>query len=190
MKYKTIVIDPPWDIKVGKMNLSSYRLGKEYFPYASMTDSEIINFPINDFADDECDLFLWVTHSKLPFGLEILKTWGFKYHVLLTWDKKNGVGLNGFYRRTEHVLYGYRKRMGVDFKEGTFIPTLFRVSRTVHSEKPSMFYEILRLRTKEPRIDIFARKRHYGFDAYGDQVETQIQQPLLVASLDDKAKVL
>jgi N6-adenosine-specific RNA methylase IME4 len=70
--------------------------------------------------------------------------------------------------------------MGVDFGEGSFIPTLFRVSRTTHSEKPSMFYEILRIRTKEPRIDIFARKRHFGFDAYGDQVETEMEVPIML----------
>lgn len=41
----------------------------------------------------------------------------------------------------------------------------------LHSQKPDEFYEILRRRTPAPRIDIFARRRHFGFDAHGNQVE-------------------
>jgi N6-adenosine-specific RNA methylase IME4 len=176
MKYKTIVIDPPWDVKCN-LTVKFYRTGKK-LPYKVMSDKEIEQFPIVDYADEECDLFMWVTHSKLPAGLEIVKQWGFKYHVLLVWDKAGGVCINGFYRRTELVIYAYRGKMGVDTGEGSYLPTLFRQVKTEHSAKPKIFYELLRGRTKEPRIDIFARSRHYGFDAFGDQVEKNIEVPL------------
>lgn len=152
-----------------------------------MTDSEIAAFPINNFADDECDLFMWTTHTKLPVALSILKDWGFKFHVLLAWDKLSGVCMNGFYRQTEFVVYGYRGKQGVDVGEGNYIPTLISAKARGHSEKPAKFYSIIKERTKEPRIDIFARKRHFGFDAYGDQVESQIEFPLLL-SVDAKSK--
>ena len=59
--------------------------------------------------------------------------------------------------------------MGIN-KKGKFIPSLIRQKRTRHSEKPSLFYEILKNNTKEPRIDIFARRKHDGFDSWGLEV--------------------
>ena len=143
-----------------------------------MTDKEITDFPINNFAENNCDLFMWVTHTKIPVGLEIVKQWNFKYHVLLTWDKAGGVCINGFYRRTELVIYAYRGKMGVDVGKGSYLPTFFREIKTNHSAKPDVFYKLLRDRTQEPRIDIFARKRHIGFDAWGDQVEKATERQL------------
>lgn len=185
MKYKTVVIDPPWFLQAALKKMVGKHGYHSNLPYNTMTDSEIAAFPINNFADDECDLFMWTTHTKLPVALSILKDWGFKFHVLLAWDKLSGVCMNGFYRQTEFVVYGYRGKQGVDVGEGNYIPTLISAKARGHSEKPAKFYSIIKERTKEPRIDIFARKRHFGFDAYGDQVESQIEFPLLL-SVDAK----
>ena len=78
IKYKTIVIDPPWTVKNNLKDLKYYRTGKK-MPYEMMSEEEIINFPINDFADKQCDLFLWTITSKIPFCFELLKKWGFRY---------------------------------------------------------------------------------------------------------------
>lgn len=180
-KYRTIVMDPPWNVKCNLTDVKFYRTGKK-LPYQVMSDDEILHFPINDFADLECDLFLWTTHTKLPLALKLLQEWGFKYHALLIWDKLSGVCINGFYRNTEIVVYGFRGKQGVDVGEGSYIPTLFASKAVGHSRKPDKFYSLIKERTKEPRIDIFARKRHYGFDAYGDQVEKEIEVPLMLAS--------
>jgi N6-adenosine-specific RNA methylase IME4 len=184
MKYKTVVIDPPWDVGLtggALLNTKYYRCGKP-LPYKRMSDEEILNFPINDFADSQCSLFLWTTHSKLPVALKILEKWGFKYHVTLVWYKQTGIGINGFYRDTEFILFGYRGKFSIDVGEGNYIKTLIAEKATTHSRKPDRFYAMLVKRTQKPRIDIFARKRHFGFDAYGDQVESQIEIPLLEAS--------
>lgn len=192
MKYRTIVIDPPWKVGVGNGLCGKIMQGgkfKPHLPYVTMDDIEILNFPIDDFADKNCDLFMWTTHTKLPAALMILRKWGFYFHALLTWDKESGVCLNGFYRKTEFVVYGYRGKFGIDTSEGHYIPTLFCSRANGHSKKPDVFYKLIRDRTQEPRIDIFARKRHFGFDAYGDQVETQIEVPLmLLGNCTEKVK--
>lgn len=178
MKYKTIVIDPPWDIGLtgGKLKNKKYcRFGKG-LPYNIMSDDEIKNFPIDDFADNNCDLFMWVVHSKLPIAFKIIEKWGFKHHCLLTWDKTNGIGLHGFQRKTEYVIYAYRGKMGIDRSKGKYIPTLFTEKLTENSVKPKIFYELIRQRTKEPRIDIFARRNIYGFDRWGDEIPNIIQK--------------
>jgi N6-adenosine-specific RNA methylase IME4 len=169
MKYQTIVIDPPWTVKNGLKDLRFYRTGKA-MPYPLMSDDEIMNFPINDFADDRCDLFLWTITSKIPLCFRILRYWGFKYMDFLAWDKEIGVPVNGIYRRVEWVIYAYKGKMGIN-KKGSFIPSMFREKRRRHSRKPDIFYETIRSNTPEPRIDIFAREHKEGFDAWGDEID-------------------
>ena len=178
-KFKTIVIDPPWKVQNGFTNEKFVRYGRA-LPYKTMTDKEIEKFPINNFADSECDLFIWTTQTKLPAALKIMQKWGFKYHACLNLDKLGGVAMMGFYRRTEMVLYGYRGKFGVRIDEGNYIPTLFTSKATGHSKKPDLFYKIVRERTQEPRIDIFARKRHFGFESWGNQLDNFFELPLEV----------
>lgn len=177
MKNKTLVIDFPWSVTNGFHNHKHFRFGKK-LPYETMTDEQILNFPIDDFADKECDLFLWVIQKKTPLGFKLLEKWGFKFHCILTWKKNIGPGVSGFYRNSENILYGYRGKMGIDIGEGQYIKTCFESSITKHSEKPNIFYESIRYRTKEPRIDIFSRKKHEGFDSWGDEVEPFLQTTL------------
>ena len=40
-----------------------------------------------------------------------------------------------------------------------------------HSEKPECVYEDVRAYFAGPRLDMFARRRHEGFDGWGDEVE-------------------
>lgn len=180
-KYETVVVDFPWEVHNNLTDLRFYRCGKK-MPYKMMSDEEIMNFPIDDFANERCDLFLWSITSKIPFCFDLLKHWSFKYMDLIAWDKQIGVAVNGIYRRVEWVIYAYRKKMGLK-RAGHIIPSLIREKRKSHSQKPDSFYEILRTNTLEPRIDIFARKRHYGFDAYGDEVEKHIDLPLAEVAL-------
>lgn len=172
MKYRTIVIDPPWNIK--PMILKKYA---KPLPYQTMTDAEIVAFEIEKYADTNCDLFMWCTHSTLELALSIVKSWGFKYHCLLTWDKTNGYSVSGFVRKTEFVIYAYRGKMGIKQK-GKFIPTTFKEALSGHSKKPRIFYDLLLRSTAEPRIDIFSRKKHQGFDSFGKEAE----EPLTLGS--------
>jgi len=175
-KYKTIVIDFPWSVKNNLTNTKYYRTGKP-MPYKMMSDEEILNFPINNFVEEQGDLFLWTITSKIPFCFELLKKWGFKYMDFIAWDKEIGVPVNGIYRRAEWIIYAYKKKMGIN-KSGKFIQTIIREKRGKHSSKPNSFYKIIKNNTQEPRIDIFARKRHQGFDAWGDEVEEEVQQEI------------
>lgn len=180
MKYKTIVIDPPWDVSTtfSKKWASLGHGITSSVSYKTMTLEEIKNFPINDYADVDCNLFLWATHAYLFKAYQILEAWGFKYHCLMTWDKVDGICVYGFQKRTEFILFGYKGKFSLDFSK-KFIPTVFTEKRKKHSQKPNKFYDLIRTLTPEPRIDIFARKKHIGFDSWGDQVEETEQGVLL-----------
>ena len=176
-KYKTIVMDPPWRVgsepaKPGKKTVihghrADKRIGTHGKTMYKM--NEIKQFPINDFAADNSLLFLWTIHGKLPFALKMCADWGFTYHVIITWDKHSGLGLNGIYRDTELAIFAYKGKMFKKHKR----PFRLLVSEKAreNSRKPDKFYQMLAKSTPEPRIDIFARYRHYGFDAWGDQVQ-------------------
>jgi len=195
-KYKTVVIDPPWPLdNIGlspkamqhidghskqprKPFLAKKQSFKERLIYSTMTIEDIRRFPINDYADNEALLFLWVTNSKaegkpvLQIGFELLEEWGFKYHVLITWDKCNNFALwSPILRQTEHCIFAYRGNFSaLTNKQNAVMSNMIRTHYQIkHSEKPAKFYQMLRAWTPEPRIDIFARQRHYGFNGWGDE---------------------
>lgn len=214
MKYKTIVIDPPWDIGHNfaphktRTNIErSNEKFKKYFSfrqvngnvhnkknisYNMMTDNDLRAWKIPVEVNDDAVLFLWCIHQKVKLGLELIEQWGFTYKHILTWCKlpstriseygnripSNPVCTNGFNRNSELLIFA---RMGRDIvdKNGTTVPFVFSEKIGKHSEKPPGIYQLLRDKFPEPRIDIFARRRHIGFDAYGDQVESEIQEVLI-----------
>ncbi len=172
-KYQTILADPPWDTK---FIVLKRRPNQVAMPYPTMPTTDICNMgiPLRPYIEDNCNLFLWTTHSFLPDAFRVMKEWGFKYHCLLTWDKTEGLSLFGFTRRTEFVLYGYRGKMTVN-QRGHYIPTLFTEKSLVHSVKPDIFYTLLESNTPVPRLELFARSKRDGWDCWGNEVESDIE---------------
>src|SRR3990167_7921790 len=68
LKYRTIVVDPPWDY-TGTTFREGAGHGKKYanreLPYPSMTLAEIAALPVADWAADDAVLFLWTTSRYL-----------------------------------------------------------------------------------------------------------------------------
>ena len=55
-----------------------------------MNIQDICNIPINEIADDDCILFMWVTMPKLNECLEVINSWGFEYKTsAFVWVKQN-----------------------------------------------------------------------------------------------------
>ena len=162
-----MVIDPPWKISLsGKWK--KVNQGLKDMPYQTMTDKEILNFPIDDFAHKDCNLYLWTTNAKLPVAFQVLASWGFRYQVTFSWVKRNGPVVLGIHYKTEYCLLASRGKSQFP-KLSNAIPTAFYGQ---HSTKPPAFYQYLLKKTKPPRIDIFSRKAHIGFEQYGDQACT------------------
>ena len=58
--------------------------------YDLMTIDDIKNMPVDDIADDNCILFIWVTYPLLKEGLDTIKAWNFEYKTCgFSWVKKN-----------------------------------------------------------------------------------------------------
>ena len=182
MKYKTVVIDPPWNINglTGEAPMIKgnrkpiYRDTASRIDYKLIPNDTILDFDIEQWADDECYMFLWVTNGKsekkpvIQIGLELLEKWGFTYHSIITWFKHQGMAFRSPIRTaSEHCLFAYRGGLKHQtYQMDSVIETSYQIKA---SQKPARFYQLLRAWTPEPRIDIFARNAHEGFDGWGDE---------------------
>jgi len=167
-RYQVIYADPPWNLT--PMSKVAWKLDSPLIDkYPTMNLDELKKLPIEILCDNDCSLFLWCTHSTLPNAIELMQYWGFKYHCTITWDKGSGFSLWGFHRRTEFLLYGYLGHINTNQK-GSYIPTLVTEAKTEHSSKPLIMYKYLESNTPTPRIELFARQKREGWDAWGNEV--------------------
>ena len=174
-KYKIILIDPAWKYKENWGN------GAVRHHYKSMNFEDIKKLPIKNITDENCHLYLWVTCPFIQEGLELIKEWGFEYKQIITWVKtKNGksmMGLGYYFRVcTEHCLFaikGKLPRLRKDLKNVIF------AEQTKHSKKPDMFYSIIIKHSGNlSRIELFARQKIEGWDAWGNEVPKEEQRLL------------
>ena len=175
MKYKTIVIDPPWDIDFK----SGWGMTKKK-QYSTMNQEALKDLPIQKLADKKCNLFLWVTQTTLEDGLALMKHWGFKYHITITWNKGHGLHAHGFFRQTELCLYGFKGGMNIT-KSGKSIktnietiPDIFYSRSNGHSKKPELLQDLIDLKAEGNKLEMFARRERKGWSVFGNEVENSI----------------
>lgn len=176
-KYDVILADPPWWYSNRSADRKSKFGGGARAHYEVMRDSELLAMApfIDSLCEENCALFLWVTCPRMDFGIELLKAWGFRYAtVVFHWVKtrKNGLPIFGPGSYTgsnlEVCLLGVRGSMPPKKK---LQPSLIMYPRRKHSEKPPVIRtRIERMYPDAKRIELFARHRVDGWDAWGDQV--------------------
>ncbi len=174
MRYKTILIDLPWELPFVPVEI---RKGMKKVNYSSMSIKEIEEFPINNFADNDCVMFFWTTHKHLPVSFQIINKWKFKYLATISWDKGNGMTWNGIQKKTEFCLICYKGKLTLNFKKP--IPTHITEKSQGHSKKPHCLYRIIEKSTLFPRIELFARHRREGWDAWGNEVPKWTQKLII-----------
>lgn len=178
-KYDIIIIDPPWNQrKTGKRKTRPNQTTT--LDYPTMSKEEIKKIPIKDWSNDQCLIWLWATNSKdkktkepiLKIAFELLEEWGFTFYTMITWNKKTGPCPFGPYQiTTEHILFGYKGKTIFDKKILGKMKTCFTETPTTHSTKPESFYKQIAQYFTGERLDVFARKKHEGFDGWGNEYE-------------------
>ncbi len=163
-KYRTLIIDPPWDYEW--LSLA----GRAAPGYATMSREELLAMPVQDWADENCHLYLWTTNNFMTRAVELMDHWGFQHKTVLTWVKPR-MGLGAYFRNsTEHVLFGVKGDLRT---RSDSIMTHFEAPMGDHSEKPEKFYDIVRAASYEPYGEAFQREDRYDFvDVYGNQLES------------------
>ena len=175
--YKVVYADFPWPY-YGDPN-KDQAAGKHY---SLMTEQEVLSFPMRDLFDGHGVLFLWATGPKMDLAYEAIKAWKlYARGIAYVWIKtrKDGKPIAGqgcrptlVKQMDEYVIGVTTCKTGRPLKilterqgQNVFAP------RGRHSEKP----EEVRRRIEElcgdvPRIELFARRRATGWDAWGNQV--------------------
>lgn len=175
-KYNIIYADPPWQYKDKALAGNRGACCK----YDVMTIEDIKALPINNIADNDCILFIWVTFPLLQAGLDTIKAWGFVYKTIgFNWVKKNkksdswfwGMG-NWTRSNPELCLIGIKgKPKRLSAKVHSIIDTPIEG----HSKKPDIARDkIIELVGDLPRIELFARQKANGWDVFGNEVESDI----------------
>ena len=189
MRYRTIVVDPPWSITTGPTLKYStdgmFARGKKgasrSVPFSTLSVPEIAQLPVSDLAETNAHLYLWVINAYVRDAYELVRGWGFTPAQLLTWCKSpHGLGPGGaFVSTTEHCLFARRgvlqhktridstwwlwpRRIGPPVKPG-------KDRRTMHSAKPEAFIDMVEQVSPGPYVELFARRHRMGWDVWGDQ---------------------
>ena len=177
-KYQIIYADPPWSYNDTQKSGGTAFFGASV-RYNTMNNSDIAKLPISDLADKNCCLFMWATSPLLPEALNCINSWGFKYKTIaFCWNKqtKNGKWVSNMGRWTmgniELCLLatrGHPKRICRNVKQ------LVIAERKRHSEKPAeVRNRIVMLMGDLSCIELFARQKTKGWDAWGNEVESDI----------------
>ena len=168
--YRTIMADPPWQLtRAGGWNTT-----KNHRPlaYPTMPVKEIMEMPVRRLGADTSFLFLWTVNAHIESCYGVARAWGYRPVTMLVWCKQpRGIGPGGmFSTTTEYCLY-CRRGSSPDGREKAESSSWFAWPRTSrHSKKPQEFYEMVERRFGAPRLEIFARERRSGWDAWGNEI--------------------
>jgi len=169
-KYQIIYADPPWSYQ-GKMMNSSVT-----DHYSVMSIKNICNIPVKEIADKDCILFMWVTMPKLNECFEVINAWGFEYKsCAFTWVKRNKksnswfMGLGRWTRANAELCLLATKGNPKRISAG--VHSIIDTPIEKHSKKPEITKEkIIQLVGNLPKIELFARQKTNGWDAWGNEV--------------------
>ena len=138
-----------------------------------MTLADIKALDIPSLCDNNCVLFLWSTTPVIQEALEVIKSWGFKYKTMITWQKTNNDCMGYWFRVcTEHLIIAIKGNVKA-FRD--MERTCYHEKRTKHSKKPEHFYETIERVTKGNRLELFARKKRDGWDSWGNEIKNDIE---------------
>lgn len=176
--WTTILADPPWRFtnRTGKVAPEHRRLDR----YATMDLAAICALPVAAVAAKNAHLYLWVPNALLPEGLEVMRSWGFRYVSNIVWAKRrkdggpDGRGVGFYFRNvTELLLFGVRGSLR------TLAPARSQVNmietrKREHSRKPDEQYQLIEACSPSPYLELFARHPPPGWSAWGAESAPEI----------------
>jgi N6-adenosine-specific RNA methylase IME4 len=193
--YRVIYADPPWNFAT-RSEKGEGRSPKNHYQVMKLDDIKAM--PVSEIAANDAHLFMWTTAPHLVESLEVVKAWGFEYSTLaFTWVKSSYKAPRALFNpeclhwgmgyttrsNAEFVIYGRRGRpMRSPHKNihSVFIDhgcledygdSSVHISPVrEHSRKPEEIRKRIELLAPGPYIELFARERAEGWDAWGNDI--------------------
>lgn len=167
-QYGTILVTPPWENigKKEKANIDHYSDDIQEDDVLRMLRS----LPVEKLSAPTAHLYLWVPNELLPFGLELLSSWGFSYKSNLVWYKvkKDGDadkrGPNKYFREvTEILLFGVRGKNARTLPPGRRQVNLIKGPKEKSVSKPEQQYQVIESCSNGPFIQLFSEFDRKGW---------------------------
>lgn len=169
--FDVIYADPPWRYEHAKTTNDSI---EAHYPTMNLEDIKSMKVP----SAENSVLLLWTTSPKIEEGLQVLNSWGFSYRSSMIWDKSgiekgiNWIGM-GYWFRCQHeiLLVGVKGKFSPP-KEDCRFPSIYREKNGEHSKKPEFIYEMIeKMFPGHKYIELFAREKRNGWEAWGNEVK-------------------
>ena len=171
-KYGVIYAAPPWSFTTYSEK-GKDRSPEKHYPVLSIAD--IIRLPVDRIAKDNAVLLMWVVDPLLDQAFKVIDAWGFKYKTVgFTWAKSNKTkpgfftGLGYWTRGNPEMCLLATK--GKPKRLSKSVPQLVIDQRREHSKKPDIMYKHIENLLEGPYIELFARQKVSGWDAWGNEV--------------------
>ena len=169
-KYNIILADPPWNFWGGGHKNQSQH-------YDTLTIDKLSSMEVEKLAADDCIIFLWATFPILPEAIELLHQWGFNYATVgFVWvkptkkDNRKWFWGLGYWTRSNTEICLIGTKGSIERKSASVHQIICEPPRE-HSRKPDVVREkIVELVGDLPRIELFARQKVEGWDAYGKEI--------------------
>ena len=177
--YDVVVADPPWSYTGAQDKWAA--AAKQY---RTQPDDWIAGLDVAGLLTRRGVLFLWATCPRLDAGMSMVGRWGLTYRgVAFVWIKTKkseplvpigaqGVRPSTVKPTTELVLVASKVAEGRPMPlADEAVRQVVLAPKSAHSEKPEAVQE--RIEAMYPtasKIELFARRRRPGWDAWGDQV--------------------
>ena len=180
-EYSLILADPPWQIKKGGKTKARPNSSGKPLDYPTLMLDEIQNHLqiALSHTTDNAIIFLWTIDSYLDKALQMIKDLGLKKHIVMIWDKNQGMAPAFSVRFVhEYLIYAYKGKFQRPAKEaqGKYGSVFHTIQNGKHSQKPEIAFEIIETLYpdfKDKRLEMYARSTRQGWDSFGNEVENK-----------------
>jgi N6-adenosine-specific RNA methylase IME4 len=176
-RYDIAYVDPPWYYYGSAVKDAA---AAKHYPL--MSPQQLAALDVSTLLSPRAAVFMWATGPRLDFAVDLLRAWKLHYRgIAYVWVKTNarneiiaGQGVAPTFTKptTELLLVATTIPTGRPFPIHTMRQAqVILHQRGRHSEKPAIFRELIEeLCGKLPRIELFARERHPGWDSWGAEL--------------------
>jgi N6-adenosine-specific RNA methylase IME4 len=163
-KYRIVYADPPWSY--GNEMPDYFIEQRDHYPTMSLDD--ICDIPVDQWAEGDAVLFLWVPAPLTLKVAEVIRAWGFEFKTEFIWDKvKHNMG---HYSSVRHEKLYLCTRGACQPDVRKLFDSVQSIERGKHSQKPTEFYDIIdTLYPTGRRLELFHRgqNKRPGWSCYG-----------------------
>jgi len=162
-KWSIFYADPAWDHRAGPVYMDP--------DYPTMSIDELCQLRIKPMTTSRSVLFMWTTNVHLEQAFKVMNAWSFRYSGSNFVWKKTGQANRGYYNNSIHEILLIGKKRASAPLNPERSSSIITAKKSAHSRKPEKFRKIIDgLYPKGKRIELFARRKVKGWDAWGNEV--------------------